>query len=578
MDASSLTLSQAVSTLQLALQNAGRLADVAPRLAQTVRAAGELEAWDLPETTVRTLAAIRDGGVLQVGEALRSLALLGARVGAGESELARLEKRDGASSLSPLAAVREIFSPLTFTRPSPSPGFWARMADPTDGFSPFTTEGGTQVAFFAKAHDLGSFWSESLDRHWANGLGLAVFLNDEEGVCGMIFVHGVGRSPWSRLKRNLWLSSGGTMAFRDDRMTFGQALKRVVDKGVAMTHKWRSIDEALHQVKHDTPTGLGGSKGILLHRNNGQGFAKSLTVYADVLTTLGISLTGSDEGVGPEAADALAKLAPWNIVGSKFGNYRGHAPIGHTAAGVYSALRNVHEEFLGGTVSPVLIVGFGGIGSLLHQKLRNVRGSPVAGVVDIDPGKLCALRSGGFPAPLYHDASVRMPNVWESVRMAWHGIRSEAGLAPIVTMLPEARILSPNGGPQPITFDVAAAMIMSGVRAVAGAANNQNAFDAHGSPDAIAWILQAAGIFHAADFAVNRMGAAAVVANAIGLGHFDLRRMADTVGSSVKTQIDFAFSRGVPPFVHERRRAERAWNDLLSSSQAMGGRFSDDPR
>jgi hypothetical protein len=553
-----LTLSQAVTTLQLGLRNFSHLNDIAPQLAQTVRSAGDLVDWNLPEQTVGTLTRIRDGGFLNSREAMRSLALLTARVGAEESgRVGRNADSERSPAAGSMPAIRELFSTLPFSSHAPSPGFWARMADPSDGFSPFMTERGTKVAFFPKPP----------------GLGLVVFLNEKANCGGLIFVHGVGRAPWSRPTKNLWLSSGGTMAFPRDRLTFDEALARVLCKGAAMTLQWRSVDEALQGLGHKTPTGLGGSQGILLHGTNGLGFAMTLKAYAEVLTVLGITLTGSDEGVGPEAADALARMAPENVVGSKYALYRGHPPVAHTADGVFRALGVVHEEFLGGAEAPVLLAGHGGIGSLLFRHLEHVRKMPITGVVDADPENLCDLRKSGASAPLFQDRSAREPSAWESLKMMWNGVGSERGLVRAVEKLSETRILSPNAGQHPITFDVAAAMIAGGVRAAVGAAYNQNVFDPDGSPDSIAWILQAGGVFHAADFAVSRTGAAAVISNAIVLGFDQLRRMVRTVGESVQRQIEDAFRRGVPPFLFERDRAARAWNERLTRGEARGGRF-----
>lgn len=573
-------LSAAVSALQLGLSHREQLGNVAPLLADTVRSAGSLEDWNLPERSLRVLEKVRDGGIVESGEALKSLALLAARAGASEVRSVEAAQRaEPAAKVAPLFAIRELFAPLSFAGDAPRAGFWSRMAEPSDGFSPFVTERGTKIAFFSNPLDLGAFWSPFHHRRWENGLGLVAYLNEASGSCGMIFVHGVGRAPWSKPARNLWLSSGGTMAFPQNRLSFDEALTRVVDKGVAMTLKWRSIDEALRAVGHDVPTGLGGSKGIILYGGgNGRGYSQALDVYAEVLEALGISLTGSDEGVGPDAADRLARLASWNIVGSKYANYRGHMPIGHTASGVFNAITALHGTFLGGAVSPVLIVGFGGIGSLLYQNLLPIRSLPVAGISDIDPEKLIRLRADGLSVPLYHDETVSEPGVWQSLRMFRHRIGSERGLDGILSKMAGVSLVSPNGGPQAVTFDAAAAMISGGVRAIAGAANNQNEFDAHGSPDAIAWILQAAGIFHSADFVVNRMGAAAVIANAIGLGHFDLKRMAEAAGQSVRVQMDSAYRRGIPPYVLEKKRAERAWNDRLASREARGGKFADASR
>jgi hypothetical protein len=575
--ASPLSLSQAVFALQSALQNQGRLAEIAPQLSAVVRSAGELSTFNLPEPTVLALSRLRDGGILEEGEAVRSLSLLAAGVGSRETAT-KTGPSSSAREIRSLAAVRDLMSSKSFSDKPPKAGFWARMSDPANGFEPFVTPQGTKVAFFASPEDLGGQWAKVIRGHWKNGLGLVAFLNEKSGACGMIFVHGAGKVTWSRPDRNLWYSSGGSMAFPQERFSFAEALVRVVDKGVAMTLKWRSVDETLGRVGHDTRTGLGGSKGILLHGKNGQGLARGLEVYAEILNLLGITLTGSDEGVDAGSADRLAELAPYNIVGSQRAHYRGYAPIEHTANGVFQALNSYHAKFFKDTeAAPVLLVGYGGIGSLLRKSLRRSRLLPLTGVVDVDVSRLCDLRGLEPKLGIYQDRSVMEPSAAEFVRLKWNGISSEPGLARIIERTAgtsQARILSPNGGPQPITFIVAAAMIAGGIRAAVGAANNQAAFDAAGSPDPIAWILQAGGVFHAADFAVNKLGAAAVISNAILLGYAQLRRMSLKVGDEIEDQIDLAFRRGIPPFVFERDRAARAWNVLVGSGRAKGGKFA----
>jgi hypothetical protein len=394
----------------------------------------------------------------------------------------------------------------------------------------------------------------------------------------MIFIHGVGRAAWSRPDRNLWYSSGGSMAFPQERLSFAQALLRVVDKGVAMTLKWRSVDDSLMRVGHKTPTGLGGSKGILLHGKNGQSLAKGLEVYGEVLKVLGITLTGSDEGIGADAAEVLAKKAPYNIVGNNLAHYRGYAPIGHTADGVLEAIATVHAKILKGRQAPILMVGYGGIGSLLHQALGGNRHLPFSGVVDVAPSRLLDLRGVYGSLPLFQDSSVVPPTTVESTRLKWNKIASLSGLARIIERAPGTAILSPNGGPHPIDFDVASALIAGGVRAAVGSANNQAGVDAEGSSDAIAWILQAGGVFHAADFVVNKMGAAAVASNAVVLGFAQLKQMAHVVGENVEHEIEHAFRRGIPPFIYERDRAAKAWNDRIAAGEAKGGKFPSVPR
>ncbi|HEX5035646.1 MAG TPA: hypothetical protein VFX30_00595, partial [bacterium] len=240
MDISStLTLSRAVLSLQQACSHLGNMESIAGSLSATVTMAGDLDAYGLSGAAVRSLTHLRNGRVIGEEQSLRALALLAARVGSDEIAAAAAHaSASGRIDSRPMDAIRELLSTKEFSK-SPKDGFWARMADPTDGFSPFTTAGGTKVAFFPTPQDLGSPWAEAIAGSWENGLGLVAFLNEKSGACGMIFIHGVGRASWSRPERDLWYSSGGSMAFPQERLSFADALTRVVDKGVAMTLKWR---------------------------------------------------------------------------------------------------------------------------------------------------------------------------------------------------------------------------------------------------------------------------------------------------------------------------------------------------
>jgi len=572
MNVPSLTLSQAVASLQLACQNMGQMELVADRLALPVIAAGDLSQWNLSEEAVRRLGHLCRGRVIGEAETRHALALLAARVGEREMPAVREEMvTSNGSDTSCLDALRQLM-PSVSPGAAPKLGFWSRMKDPTDGFSPFMTEQGTRVAFFSSPESLGA-WSAIAQRYWRNGVGLVTFLHEKTGTCGMIFVHGIGRTSWSRPERHLWHSSGGSMVFPKERLGFKTALKRVIDEGAAMTLQWRSIDESIKRLSCKNITGIGGSKGILIYGKNTRGLARALEVYGEVLSVLGIALTGSDEGLDGEATDHLAKTAPLNILGTSAAHYRGYRPTAHLAEGVRNALEKAHEKLLKGREAPVLMLGYGGAGSTLHHQLSENRKIPVSGIVDRDIERLVDLRTRAPRLPLFLDGSESPPSSLDRLSLRWNKIQAFDGIAPIVEASHQAAILSPNDAPHPITFDVASSLLTGGIRVVVGSAPQQAGAGTDASSDAIAWILQAGGIFHAADFVVNKLGAAAGISNAIVLGFSQLQGIVSGVAASVEEEIEYAYKRGIPPVIYERERAARAWNNLLSAGEAKGGRF-----
>jgi len=504
---------------------------------------------------------------------LRTLALIGARIGKKEMEEREEERASSSLNLSPRRAIQELLAEKIMHKKAPKEAFMALMNNPAEGFSSFQMEDGTQVGFFPNPNELGSPWSGLIADRWAHGLGLVLFQKEAKEACGMVFLHGLGRVSWSKIRRDAWQASGGTMAFPSSKLSFAQALVRVVDKGVAMTLKWRAIDHALELSRHAHRTELGGSKGIVLHGNGETAKADAMEAYAHVIQQLGVTLTGSDEGVTPQWATFLAERAPRNIVGNQASIYRGREPTQLTGDGVFSAIEAVSRDFFGGSSKePTLAQGFGGVGSRVAELMQHSR-YPMDGLVEINGDALLRSRGKKVKAALYLDQSDNGVSALRAMYYRLRGIRMVNGLADAVLRHPSARILSPNGGPHPITFEVAEAMILSGIRVVVGAANNQAAFDRNGSPDSIAWILQAAGIFHPTDFVVNRMGATAVVADAVQIPHSDLSRMANGVGESVTTEADAGYRRGIPPAIFSTRRYERDWNGILSSGRGMGGKF-----
>ncbi len=571
-----LTLADATLMLQMAIKKQDRLRLSHQPIGRALQQIPNLGRLGLTQETVATLQALEAGQVEDHKETLRSLALLTAAIGSNEV-------RDAGGELTqhhlvnPRTAIDQMLDRISHFERSPQPAFLAKMKDPTRGFAPFTTaQHGTEVAFYRTPDELGPPWAEMMRGHWQDGIGLVVYRNKRAGTYGMIFIHSLGKVHWSHLtekREHVWQTSGGTMAFPHGRLYFTDALERTIDKGVAMTWKWRAVDEALRAADSPILTGLGGSKGLILHDPNDEGKETAMRIYAEVISTLGVTLTGSDEGVTPQWADFLAKLAPLNIYGSPHSVYQGRVPTHFTADGIFEGIKVILEEQFGDSV-PVLGQGYGGIGSRLNRHFLD-NNIPIAGIVERDHAKLGQARRAGISAPLYFDLDGRALS-----RREWwkrltprllHRIRWREGLSEIVASTEGGRILSPNAGPHSLTFDVATSMILGGFQAAAGAANNQAGLDRTGSPNAIAWILQAAGIFHPADFVINRMGAMAVVSGAIGLDDADMARQVRLVGKSVREDYTAAFQQGIPPYLYQLRKAIDAWHRILENGMGIGG-------
>src|SRR5262249_13353300 len=145
----------------------------------------------------------------------------------------------------------------------------------------------------------------------------------------------------------------------------------VVDKAVAMTYKWCATDESIGAAGHRKKTGAGGSKGILLYGEGEDAKEKGLRVYAEVLSLIGLTLTGSDEGGDPASADLWAELAPLNVYGSDKSAYKGRKPTRYTADGTFEGLKTILSLRAKNWERryPVLAIGYGGIGEPLVTNL-----------------------------------------------------------------------------------------------------------------------------------------------------------------------------------------------------------------
>jgi len=70
------------------------------------------------------------------------------------------------------------------------------------------------------------------------------------------------------------------------------------------------------------------------------------------------------------------------------------------------------------------------------------------------------------------------------------------------------------------------------------------------------------------------MGATIVIAEALRLDEAQAQALANWVGEYSAQEFPLAHQRGMPPQVYSDRIAQAAWNGLLDSGEAIGGRFN----
>lgn len=484
------------------------------------------------------------------------------------------------------AIVQELFTNRRFSK-APAPGFLAKAGCPADGFEPFKTDRGTEVLFIPNPAQLRHPLSLNITPQWRNALGLVVARHEASDTVNAIFIHGVRRTPWSAIQPNAWQALGGVMAFQG--ISFERALDMVVGKGYAMTPKWGYIDMSLEQVNHPTLTNLGGGKQIILHGPSVGDKHAGIVIAAEVAVILGIYISGCDQNTGLDEknginwGDKYAELAPFNFMGAKTAGlgYTGMKnPSPFTARGVFAGLTVIKQE-LTGQDAPIFIQGCGGVGRvLIADAVKN--GWPISGVVEAEVSKLLNVRRDGLKAPIYLDAAATEAAFDKERRAEEEKLARENGI-PVVEGLIEAMelsrkqglptvILSPNAGPHPITREIAEYLVASGVKAVAGAANNTLGLE-NGSPETIAWLLQKGGIFAPNDSRINRMGAMSVTVESIQLGAVGLARQEVAVGEGVRDEIVNAYRHGIPPQLYSEQLAAARHNDALTTGDAQGGWF-----
>ncbi len=541
-----------------------------------------------PRDAEAVMKRLVDGHSLDLA---RDLAWMTARV--GSSVMASNHKQlDPRLLTDPGPAVSELFSHIQFSTSAPPEGFLADSVDPASGFAPFQFDG-IQTAFFRRPEDMGEPWASFIGPHWQGGMGLIVFQHPESGATGMIFVHTLARVPWSKPKPNRWQTSGGTMAFPLRKFPFPVVLEKTVDKGVAMTWKWRAGQRLFDRAGIRKIIGLGGSKGLILYPEGTDGQTKGLDIYAKVLRRFGITLTGCDEGLTPTMADYLAERAQFNIYGSQKSAYKGRNPTFYTAAGIDAVMARMQDDRYGDDHRPILMVGCGGIGRALREHL-SLREREVAGIVDVERNTLIGAQQGELGAlslfvgeaevsrtpaaigdPFHHlrEGKRRAPSTYlaDLGRFMAYGMYSDRDLAAVIRR-PQYKeaVLSANGTIHPLTFAVAEAMIDAGIHLEVGAANNVLGLDPDGSPDLIDWILRAAGTDVAPDFVVNQMGALAVSSGAMGHTNHDMRLLVDALPDEV-AELCSRETGLEPPSVKTVKRAQADWRAMKDPGSAVGG-------
>lgn len=506
----------------------------------------QLAPLKLSASASETLERIRKGNGVDGRQAMRALAVLACRVGQREEATgpSREEARD----------VAERLMEGTEFGPAPERSFFARQ-DPRKGFDPFQTALGTRVMFLRRPDQLGEPWASHFKKRWGNGIGLVLFRNRERDITGMIFLHSVGRVTWTKIRPGepVWMSSGGSMAFpTDGHYDFRRALEAAIDKAKDMTLKWRAEDILLRMARIDKPTGLAGSKGIFLHPSGQEGYQKGLAVYGEVLDTLGITLTGSDEGIGKEAADFLSRIAPLNIIGGAHSEHGGRIPTDWTARGIIKIIEALLARRRSGNPESFFLQGYGGIGGPVGRFLIE-RSVPIAGVSEQIPDRLRQARADGHEGRIFRDPG-------------------DGDFAEFIRQAGAVGVVVPAAGTHPLTFSVAEAMIEAGVWATAGPANSQLGLDGEGSPEAVAWILQAAGIFQPADFVINLMGAAGVSSGGIGLTDEDMEGLLHQVFLRIGWEMEECFSRGRPPTLAEIETARADFERGVREGLLLDGR------
>src|SRR4029434_6196400 len=117
--------------------------------------------------------------------------------------------------------------------------------------------------------------------------------------------------------------------------------EKVNGKALGMTPKWRFIDQALEGIGLTSRAYLGGMKSVVLHAPHEAAKEQAVRMMAQVARTLGIYISGGDEGTarGPWT-DIFAETATLNMGGSKNAHFllQGRYPSAYTAQGVFAGI------------------------------------------------------------------------------------------------------------------------------------------------------------------------------------------------------------------------------------------------
>jgi|GEM_PF-3518962 len=530
--------------------------------------------------------------------------------------------------------VLEIISRGQPTTNVPPEGFMGRMENPANGFEPFLMPDGSHVVWLEGPQAFPRPLDERLATTWNNALGAVLVANPRSDALGLIVMHGAMRNHWAPDAAGaspVWRGLGGMMAFpktvppsrdlgpllsflgvrptgdsfelsrlRPEEQAYVNLLgagEKVNGKALGMTPKYRFIDQALEGVGLSSRTGLGGMKSVVLHAPNDAAKEQAVRMMAQVARVLGIYISGGDEGTarGPWT-DIFAQVAPLNMGGSKNSHplLQGRYPSAYTAQGVFAGIRQfMRSQFRNPAQAPIFFQGTGGVGGNVINLALGERYT-VAGVTEIMASDLVKLRDETRAQGLS-----QIPFIWD--RRSAHEVldtktyETERRVAEsqglfIVNDLVEALqhaslersvrgipgripIISLNATSHQVSEERLEGFHRLGVRAIIGGANNMLELDGQGSYWSTAQRALDLGIFVPNDSAINRMGAMIVVANALKLDEAQAQALAEWVGEYSAQEFRLSHQQGIPPQVYSDRIAQAAWNALLDSGEAIGGRF-----
>ncbi len=534
--------------------------------------------------------------------------------------------------------VQELINRFRYSSQAPEPGFMARMRNPADGFDPFLIGHDTYVAWLSNPSQFPGIIGARMAPVWNNALGVLFVARPSIDSYGLVFHHGLMRNPWSIYGEGSWHGLGGTMAFpqmeaepadlaplmgsfgvravgegaeefdletltpdqRASVILMGAAVA-VAGKGMAMTPKWRFIDEGLGKIGAPL-NGVGGNKAILIHPPDDETLKiEAIRMLAQATLATGAYISGPDQNMGvasdktqpPQWADYFAMEAPFHMAGSPFAHelVSGRPPSDYTGDGVYEGIKVGLRHVTGSNRSPIFIQGHGGVGQRVLQ--RAIQDNlMIAGISDPDLGKLGAAKGAldraGQTAILVWDRKAARALGYDNTAIALmegrarnFGFEIADGLVECMDVAMQKRevgnigILSPNAGPHPITLKVLDALKRMGVQAVIGGANNMLALDEAGSYLPVARRALQLNIFIPNDSAINRMGATIVLYNALGLDDDKASELTRIVGERVRKEWFEAQLKGIPPQVYSDRYGKRSWNDAIARGEAIGGLFTE---